>query len=436
MHNLISKISITNENAYQWALIVRQLGIIFSIILLSNSHYSKEEIGQLEWIYWFIYIVSFFWTNGLLQLLILQNKDKVFQSIKNTLVITTFISFCIALVTLFGISQFGILSIQFLENIPLISAFVFISILNSLIECILFVSASVKTQILNSTVYFIGIIICYLIAIFTHADLIHLLYYLMSFACIRYILFLLRYNDIYPWKVWNDTIQYFKQSISYSIYHVYSGFAQICDTILLQMLAPGAVQFAQFRVGTRELPVIPTILNTQSQIITHQFQQEGQKIILQNIYKKSLKYCKYLFPFFILLTVFSHHLFRLVFTDKFSDSALLFNILLLAVSTKFIFPQSILLGLGEKKLFVKMGIIELLINIGLSITFFYWIGIPGIVLGTYLAYLVEKIVYIYFLHTKYQIKYTQFIPMSSYIIGTFILLLLNYYLYQQYGYYS
>ncbi len=129
-----------------------------------------------------------------------------------------------------------------------------------------------------------------------------------------------------------------------------------------------------------------------------------------------------LFPVVAVLLLFSHSIFPLIFNESYRESAVIFNIYLLLIIPRLIFPQSILMG--SKKLWLLMWISggELILNITFSLIFIPIWGIAGIALGTLAAFFSDKFFQVIYLSKYIKVPPETYIPLKNLIIYSFILL--------------
>jgi O-antigen/teichoic acid export membrane protein len=80
-----------------------------------------------------------------------------------------------------------------------------------------------------------------------------------------------------------------------------------------------------------------------------------------------------------------------VFTDLFAESLPLFQAYLFVVVSRLLFPVPVLTALGYTRLLLFFGLLELIINVVLSILLVPTFGLIGIIWATVIAYLVDKI---------------------------------------------
>jgi O-antigen/teichoic acid export membrane protein len=130
---------------------------------------------------------------------------------------------------------------------------------------------------------------------------------------------------------------------------------------------------------------------------------------LQQLKQSVQKLMHFLFPLTAILLLVSKPLFPVIFNEKFQESATIFNIYLLLIISRLMFPQTILNGLKRSKPIMAAALFELILNVGLSLIFVQFWGIAGIAMATFVAYLFEKI------YLAVVVKQSLSIPLSGYL---------------------
>ena len=136
-----------------------------------------------------------------------------------------------------------------------------------------------------------------------------------------------------------------------------------------------------------------------------------------------------LFPLSGILLLLSGPVFELAFGPDFSSAVPIFDIYLLLVIPRLLFPQSILRGLGLTRYMAVSAGIELALNVGLSILGLIWWGIEGIAMATVVAFMVEKIILVAVVQRKINIpwmRYTAMLWWGGYSLGLVALVLGKY----------
>lgn len=154
-------------------------------------------------------------------------------------------------------------------------------------------------------------------------------------------------------------------------------------------------EFAMFRYGARELPIFLILANSLSNIYSGEIAKlnQGGKLEegLLRLKKSSQKLMRWLFPSTILLMFLSPYLFKYAYNEELLGGYKIFNIYLLLIISRMIYPQTVIMGIMKNKIFYLISSNYLLINCLLSFWFIYLFGITGIAYATVISYLIEKI---------------------------------------------
>ncbi len=182
--------------------------------------------------------------------------------------------------------------------------------------------------------------------------------------------------------------------------------AEIVDGYIINHHYSDPGIFAIFRYGARELPLTIALLNGLS-IASVAKLSSNLKAHLPT-YKKSLtRILQITFPIAIVLMITSQWLFVHFFSGDFRESALVFNTYLLILGSRVLMPGPLVISKLESRYMFRVSIIELLINVVLSLIFIQYWGLIGVAFGTVLAHYFEKMAYFYLLQTKYQVAWTE-----------------------------
>jgi O-antigen/teichoic acid export membrane protein len=189
-------------------------------------------------------------------------------------------------------------------------------------------------------------------------------------------------------------------------------------------------EFAMFRYGARELPIFLILANTLSSVYSGEiakFNQEGNlEAGLAKLKKSSQKLMRWLFPSTILLMFLSPYLFKYAYNDQLLDGYKIFNIYLLLIISRMIYPQTVIMGILKNKIFYLISSNYLVINCLLSFWFIYLFGLKGIAYATVISYLIEKIMLA--IYCKMQgIDFRKFTPWLEHLVYS-ILTVIAYYI--------
>ncbi len=165
--------------------------------------------------------------------------------------------------------------------------------------------------------------------------------------------------------------------------------------------------FATFRYGARELPLLAAITNGTIVVVLPRL-TEDPSAGLDLLKSSSRRLFHWIFGGAIFLMVTSPWWWTVVFTELFADSLPLFQAYLFVVVSRLLFPVPVLTAMGHTRMLMIFGLLELVINIVLSILLAPAFGLMGIIWATVIAYLVDKICLMAYL------KYRTGIPPKRY----------------------
>lgn len=148
--------------------------------------------------------------------------------------------------------------------------------------------------------------------------------------------------------------------------------------------------FATFRYGARELPLLAAIINGVT-VVVLPLMTESPTAGLDLLKSSSRRLYHWIFGGAILLMATSPWWWTLVFTELFAESLPIFQAYLFVVVSRLLFPVPLLTAFGHTRLLMIFGLLELVINVVLSIALAPVFGLSGIIWATVIAYLADKI---------------------------------------------
>ena len=194
-----------------------------------------------------------------------------------------------------------------------------------------------------------------------------------------------------------------------------SGSAQYIDSFIITYYFDDAT-FAVFRYGAREFPLVLLLANAFSSSMLPGFVDRSKlKLNLEKIRQNSLELGSWLFPLSGLLMIFSHWAFPVIFNSSFSGSATIFNIYLLLIVSRLLFPQTILIGLQKTRPIMWTSALEIAIHLALSLWFVQYWGIAGVAFGTVCSYLFEKLVLIAIVRKTYGLRINEYLNLKRHV---------------------
>ena len=418
--------------AYQ-ALQAFRLGaaILISIVLVKLT-FTTSEIGDFEWFLFLTNAASFFWSMGLLNAFKSYApalEDKVEAALVSNLGYV-FLLFGIASVAVISCTDYGA-ELQQQGSWLYFCAFLIFGITGSISEHLLILKDESKSVFYYGLVsylsYFVGVA---LIAYIYHT-IFALVVFLAFWACIRFLYTLLL---VHRYGNWSFDLALMYRFVAYSaplIVHVLlGGGMEYIDGYLVDTYY-SRDEFTIFRYGARELPIntifITAMVSTMIPLAVTNLQGTMSDLKL-----RLTRLMHWLFPCSIVLLIASPTIFKLVYNDGFLKSAFVFNIYLLILCSRIVLPQIILYARQKTKVLMWVGLLELIINIALSLYLIQDYGILGVASATVVAYLIQKLVLVWYCKMKLNVEITSYLDVKVhlwYSLLLYVVFFITYYMY-------
>lgn len=396
---------------------LRVSAILITGVFFAKGNLSLHEIGSYESIMFLSSLVSFFWVSAILNGLIskyqsIDEEDKS-KYLFNVSVLIAVINLTIVFFLFLFQQQVnnGINNNDYeLFNLALL--YILLNNPTYFNEYFFVLTNRTKSLVQYGIINFILNLVAVLVPVIFGLGIKYALAGLVIAAGIR-ILVMMNILRIHTTK----TIDYgmIREHLVYSlpliISLLLSGSSDYIDSFLISSNF-GPDQFALFRYGAKELPISILLANALSTAIVPRL---GNKDVIQNhlgdLKKESAKLMNLLFPLSIFLLLTSYWLYPIVFRKEFIESAKIFNVYLLLIISRMIFPQSVVLALQKTKIIFKVALIEIIVNVTISYLLMLKFGLIGVAYGTVIAFMVDKFLLSIYLNSR-GIKFTQYVPLK------------------------
>lgn len=407
----------SNLTGLQLFQLIRYGTFIFAGIGFAKMHLPQTAIGQFETFLMVSGMVSFFWVSGIINTM-LSAYPKQAPDVQKQVFFNTFIA-----LTLFAVIAGAVLFI-FSDNLlafldkknegNFIKLAVLYVILNSpsfLIEYILYLNHRRYAILYYAGLTSLFTLSAALLPPAFNYGIEYSLYGLIAVAAIKLLALLLllkRFGSLTYNATLVRTTLTLALPLMLSIF--VSGSSEYIDGLIVKARFDD-VAFAVYRYGAKELPILLIIANTFSTAMIPVIAAnltDG----LDEMKRRSQKLMHVFFPLTILLMLASHHLYQYVFSESFIYSAVIFNIYLLLAIPRLVFPQTILTGMQHSRYLLLSSVLEIIINVSLSVWLSGIMGLPGIALGTFIAFCFDKAFLTAVNYFKYGISPRRYIPLS------------------------
>jgi O-antigen/teichoic acid export membrane protein len=420
---------INSISAFQIFQLARYSTLILVGIVFAKTTLTQKAIGEYETFVFLAGAVSFFWLNGLLKALLpiglnkSNNKTNVFSAL---LVIQSFSVLAATLLFLFQ-SFFSnvLLNGKPIPELVLLLIFIVVSPASSLVEYYYLLTKRNKAIVIYAVVSFsVQFVLVVLPVLLGYGVQLAMKGLVFSFVG-RYLWLLITLfanGEIVFSK--SFVREHLQLGLPLVIATLLSGSAQFIDGFIVTSRFDEAT-FAVFRYGARELPLAMLLANALSNAMLPVFaQKELLAENLQQLKQSVQKLMHFLFPLTTILLLVSKPLFPVIFNVKFQESATIFNIYLLLIISRLMFPQTILNGLKRSKPIMAAAFFELILNVVLSLVFVQFWGIAGIAMATFVAYLFEKIYLAVVVKQSLSISLSGYLPKRIFFIYSAIIIVI------------
>jgi O-antigen/teichoic acid export membrane protein len=408
--------------------------VIFLIIsiVFTHSHLTRAEIGQWEMFMFISGLITFFWVTGIIQsLLPLYHRNKTYRKIgdditaKSPEIFNAFLLLCFFSLLFFALghslkNNFSVF--HFSGNVPYINLLLLYILLSSpvcLIEYIYLLNNR-SYRIFQYGLYtFAAQLFLIITPLLFGKDIIWSIYGLLAITGIRWvwlIVLLRRYSEM---KI---SVEFMKEHLYLGIplilTSLISGSAQYTDGVIISAVYRDPAMFAWFRYGAKEFPLVLMLANGLNNALLPEFStRERMKESLAKIRDKSKKLMNLLFPAAMIMMLFTRWIYPRMFTPEFQKSADIFLIYSLLIIPRLIFPQTIIVGRKKTHISLIAAILELALNIPLSLLMIKWgYGLVGVALSTFIVYSIGKIFLVVYLWVKMNIRPSEYIPLRLYAL--------------------
>jgi len=406
---------------------MRQGSIILIGIFLTKSAIGIDAIGQYELLFFIGTTLSIFWVNSMLQGVLTmypklnfeQQRDLIFNTY------TTILGTGIFMLLIFMMGKHFLLpALTGQADVPyfwLYFLFFTINLPTYLVEYIYLLDNRPK-HIFGYGVFSFGL--QFLVIVLP----LYLGYTLReSFICLVFLGVLKHFWTL--WLVFRKGFPKFDASLLSPYWKVVvpligvaimGGFTLFFDNWLVGYVFKDEGTFAIFRFGARELPLVTALGMAFGTALIPEV-SKSEAFALKQIKQKSAYLMHFLFPISLLLLLTSRNWFPWLFSSEFIESAAIFNVYLLLVISRLIFPNSILVGKKWTKIQFWATFVGLIFNIGLSVWWVFQFGIIGIAYATVVAFFIEKLIMVLALQTR-GVKVSTYIPLLTWSFYSVVLI--------------
>lgn len=403
--------------------------LLAKIAVLYQHEYGLRLISQYENLMLVSSSLTFFWVASICNTLIPYYNDSDDETKKKVLFNTFFLLLVFSAAAAIVVAFMGYVEGK---NANLFQMFALVVLLNTptyITDYIFYLNGKYKSLILWGLVTFLAQMVLLCLPLYFKQSLNLAINLLLVLALIKFnytIILLMKYATITVQT--SITADFMKKVMPIMFSILLAGSMEYINSYIIEFNFTEE-EFAMFRYGARELPIFLILANTLSSVYSGEiakFNQEGNlEAGLAKLKKSSQKLMRWLFPSTILLMFLSPYLFKYAYNDQLLDGYKIFNIYLLLIISRMIYPQTVIMGILKNKIFYLISSNYLVINCLLSFWFIYLFGLKGIAYATVISYLIEKIMLA--IYCKMQgIDFRKFTPWLEHLVYSIVTVIAYY----------
>lgn len=416
----MSKFRINSISAFQLYHLIRYTTLGITGIVFAKTTLTPQAIGEYETFVFLAGAISFFWLNGLMKALLPLAGDKSHtrSAFFSSFVLISVLALVAGglLVVMQPVFSSGLLNGKDIPELMLLVLYLVFGVPSHMVEYFYLIrkknKALIAYAIVSFTIQFLLVVVPVIIGLPVRRAMEGLV--LSS---------LLRYVWLWGLLIRSSAIhfsfpfvrEHLKLGMPLVAATFLSGSAQFVDGFIVTSRFD-ADTFAVFRYGARELPLATLLANALNNAMLPDFGvREKLKENLIRLKKGVTRLMHFLFPLSGILLLISHPVFPVLFNPSFAESATIFNIYLLLIISRLVMPQTILTGLRLTRPVMVASLLELLLNVSLSLFFVSIWGLAGIAFATFVAYLFEKACLVVIVQRRLQIPLNTYHPVNAYL---------------------
>lgn len=382
----------------------------------------KSQIGQYEMLLFLTNLLSTFWITGMIQALLplyskFENKNEKSPVLFNAFLLI----FALALLSggIAFLLKSTLIKIEGVSSLPFYSLVILYIILSAptlLIEYIYLLQDKPLRMIIYGIATHLLQIALVLSPLLIDTNILYSVYGLITISIIRmaWLIALIAKNS--SLRIDTAFIKlHAKQGLPLAVKYLIGSSGTYIDQIIITTNFDSSI-FATYRFGAREIPLITLMTVGLSNSLLSDFGNPEQiKDTLKSLKEKSLRLMHLLFPLSILAILLSKPLFPVIFSSEFQESANILMIYTLVIISRAIFPQTVTMGLQHNGIAMAASIIEMVLNIVLSLLLMIPFGVEGVAMATVIVYLTEKAFLATYNSYKLKIHFSEYTHVRTYI---------------------
>jgi Polysaccharide biosynthesis protein len=406
--------------AFQYFLAIRFAVSLLVSIIMVKSELPADQLGYYEVILFVVTSVSFFWSIGMKNALLsyYPSMPEVEKPVLLATVFWVLTGFSLLVSVLFFIFEGYLVqlftSFDFVPAMEYGAMYLFVSVPLVLIENVLYLQNDARTLIRYSHWGHLVLILFTVVVAIWSPELTSFFIAMILWSVVRWFYFLLFvFQD--NWQLWSRKLAF--TFIIFSLPLILNIFlGSVMDMIDGLFVAHYFDEsfFPVFRYGAREMPFSSLFFSSLSAAMIPLLIKNGMSS--SEVKVRVTRLMHFVFPLATVLMLLSPLIFPMVYNSDFKQSAFIFNIYLLILTSRVLLPQAYNFALHQHNVIVWTSVLEIIANVLLSYWWVEYWGVYGLAMATVVAYFIQKILLVMYNYRVNKIPLQQYLPINWYII--------------------
>lgn len=403
--------------------------LLAKIAILYQHEYGLRLISQYENLMLVTSSLTFFWVAAITNTLIPYYNNAEPELKKKVLFSTFFLLLVFSILAAIIVASMGFLHDKDKNLFQMFALVVLLNTPTYITDYIFYLNEKYKSLIIWGTITFFAQILMLCLPLYFKQSLNLAINLLLVLSLLKFnytIILLMKYATITVQK--SLTIDFMKRVLPIMFSILLAGSMEYINSYIIEFNFTDE-EFAMYRYAARELPIFLILANSLSNVYSGEIAKSNaaEKLDegLSRLKKSSQKLMRWLFPSTIALMFLSPYLFKYAYNEELMAGYKIFNIYLLLIISRMIYPQTVIMGIMKNKIFYLISSNYIVIHCLLSFWFIYLFGITGIAYATVLSYIIEKIMLA--IYCKMQgIDYRKYTPWMEHLIYCLVTVLAYY----------
>lgn len=407
---------------------VLQFGTAILIgILLVKSGLPTGQISIYEALLFVASLYCFFWIvggqNALLQLFPKMDKEMQARSIFNVYLLFSVLGFFTAALLFFSktfINQY-LTSFGDLPFLDLLSLFLLFNCPTFLIQYYYLLLKKFKAIVVFGCISFSLQLMVVVLPIYWGMSLRETMLGLIGWAAFKYVWGVFLVGKYGHWQI---DFSFFKKYLPLFwpllLFGLVGKGSEYVSGLVVTSLFTEESAFAVFRYGAREFPLAVLMVGALASSLIPEVSANAKQGMVR-IKETTRQLSRWLYPLSIFSILVSPFVFPLVFNSEFRESAYIFNIFTLLLSSRILLPQVVAMGHQQNYILTVAALVEMAVLAALS---WWWgsvFGLRGVAYAAVAAFMVDRLILIFYNWKKLSIKPSEYVDIKSYLIYNLLL---------------